>query len=297
MQISFRAVRVLPKRAKAHVWIVTSETVASGLDQISPRDLKNADFSGADGQMFTWPKEGRVAVLVGIGSAGDVCADKMRRAGAAIGQRLEKQSWIGVGLPEVELDGSACRRALVEGIALGSYKFLTYKSEGKPAKLNRVDIAGGAGAANAEAVELGKVVAEAQLLARDLVNEPGGTLTAPEFADRAAVVGRDRGLSVKVWDEAAIVEGGLGGILGVNRGSTLPPRLLELTYDPPGPPKGTLALVGKGIVFDAGGLSIKTGQGMKTMKCDMGGGAAVIATHVLLGPEAAHRIELNPPLL
>lgn len=276
MQISFRAVRVLPKRAKAHVWIVTSETVAAGLDQVSPRDLKNADFSGSDGQTFTWPHEGRVAVLVGIGSEGDVDAGRMRRAGATIGRKLGKQSWIGVDLPEVELDGATCRRALVEGIALGSYRFLTYKSEGEPAILNRVDIAGGAGATNTEAVELGRIVAEAQMLARDLVNEPGGTLTAPEFADRAAAMGRDRGLSVKVWDETAIAEGGLGGILGVNRGSTLPPRLLELTYDPPGTPEGTLALVGKGIVFDAGGLSIKTGQGMMTMKCDMGGGAAVI---------------------
>ena len=69
--------------------------------------------------------------------------------------------------------------------------------------------------------------------------------------------GRDCGLSVKVWDTDAIAEGGLGGLLGVNRDSTLPPRLLELTYDPQGPKQGTLALVGKGIVFDAGGLSIK----------------------------------------
>ena len=85
------------------------------------------------------------------------------------------------------------------------------------------------------------------MLARDLVNEPGGTLTAPEFATRAAAIGSERGLSVKVWDEAAIAEGGLGGLLGVNRGSTLPPRLLELTYNPEGPKHGTLALVGKGI--------------------------------------------------
>ncbi|MCY3851117.1 MAG: leucyl aminopeptidase [Acidimicrobiaceae bacterium] len=276
MQISFRAVRVLPKRAKAHIWIVTSETVAAGLPQISPRDLENDDFSGKAGQLYTWPNEGRIAVLAGVGPRAAVDSDKMRRAGAAIGRRMAKQNWIGVDLPDVELDGAASRRALVEGIALGGYKFLAYKSEGEPAKLSRVDIAGGAGAANAEAVELGKAVAEAQMLARDFVNEPGGTLTAPEFADRAAAVGRDRGLSVKVWDETAIADAGLGGILGVNRGSALPPRLLELAYDPPEPANGTLALVGKGIVFDAGGLSIKTGQGMMTMKCDMGGGAAVI---------------------
>ncbi len=276
MPISYRAVRVLPQRAKAHVWIVTSEAVAAGLDQIDGSDLGNADFSGKVGQTYTWPVSGRVAALVGIGPRADVDANRLRRAGAAIGRRLGNHTWIGAALPEVDLDGAICRQALVEGIALGSYKFLTYKSKGEPAKLTRVDVAGGVGATNQGALDLGKAVATAQMLARDLVNEPGGTLTAPEFADRAATVGRDCGLSVKVWDTDAIAEGGLGGLLGVNRGSTLPPRLLELTYDPPGPKQGTLALVGKGIVFDAGGLSIKTGQGMMTMKCDMGGGAAVI---------------------
>jgi leucyl aminopeptidase len=91
-----------------------------------------------------------------------------------------------------------------------------------------------------------------------------------------------QGLAVKVWDEAAIKKGKLGGLLGVNRGSTNPPRLVELTYTPKGTAKGFLALVGKGITFDAGGLSIKTGQGMMTMKCDMGGAAAVVGVMSVL---------------
>ena len=80
----------------------------------------------------------------------------------------------------------------------------------------------------------------------------------------------------------AIKKGKLGGLLGVNRGSTNPPRLVELTYTPKGTAKGFLALVGKGITFDAGGLSIKTGQGMMTMKCDMGGAAAVVGVMSVL---------------
>ncbi len=276
MPISFRAVRVLPKRAKAHIWIVTPETVAAGLEQIDRVDLSNADFSGREGQIYTWPEEGRVAALVGVGRRAEADAGKMRRAGAAIGRKLGNHAWVGVDLAEVDLDGADSRQALAEGIALGSYRFLAYKSEGEPLKLKRVDVAGGAGAVKQGALDSGRAVAGAQMLARDLVNEPGGTLTAPEFADRAAAIGLESGLTVKVWDEADIADGGLGGLLGVNRGSTLPPRLLELVYDPPEPEQGTLALVGKGIVFDAGGLSIKTGQGMMTMKCDMGGGAAVI---------------------
>jgi leucyl aminopeptidase len=86
---------------------------------------------------------------------------------------------------------------------------------------------------------------------------------------------KSAGLTAKVWDEAAIKKAKLGGLLGVNRGSTNPPRLVELTYSPKGKATATLALVGKGITFDSGGLSIKSGQGMMTMKCDMGGGAAV----------------------
>ena len=102
------------------------------------------------------------------------------------------------------------------------------------------------------------------------------------FARRAQAVAKEQGLAVKVWDEAAIKKGKLGGLLGVNRGSTQPPRFVELTYTPKSKPKGTLALIGKGITFDAGGLSIKTGAGMMTMKCDMGGAAAVIGAMSVL---------------
>lgn len=266
----------MPRRAKAHIRVVTSEAVDAGLAQIDGGDLKRAEFSGSAGQSYTWPDEGRVAALVGVGRRTEADTDALRRVGATIGRKFGNHTWIGVDMPELDLDGAACRRALAEGIALGSYKFLKYKSEAKSPELARVDVAGGVGAANQGALDFGRVVADAQMLARDLVNEPGGTLTAPEFADRGVAVARDCGLSVRVWDETDIAEGGLGGLLGVNRGSTLPARLLELTYDPEEPGVGTLALVGKGIVFDAGGLSIKTGQGMMTMKCDMGGGAAVI---------------------
>ena len=185
-------------------------------------------------------------------------------------------------LSDTEVGAESARQALVEGIHLGSYKFLGYKSKADKAKLARVDVAGGSGVRNQAALDRGDVIAAGQILARDLVNEPGGTLTAPEFARRAAAIARRSGLTVKVWDEAAIKKAKLGGLLGVNRGSTLPPRLVELTYSPKGKANGTLALVGKGIVFDAGGLSIKTGQGMMTMKCDMGGAAAVIGAMSVL---------------
>ncbi|MEZ5243807.1 MAG: leucyl aminopeptidase [Acidimicrobiales bacterium] len=276
MTITFHAVRTVPKAAKAAIRVVTTEQVEAGIDGVPGSQLTAAGFEGKAGQTHTWPDGERVMGLVGVGAAEELDADAVRRAGAAIGRGFARHTRIGVDLPEGELPATDARQALVEGVRLGAYKFLTYKTDAKPTKLGRVDVGGGSGARNQAALDLGSAIADGQVLARDLVNEPGGTLTAPEFAKRAAAIGRETGLTVKVWDEAAIKKGKLGGLLGVNRGSELPPRLVELTYTPKGKATATLALVGKGLVFDAGGLSIKTGAGMMTMKCDMGGGAAVI---------------------
>ena len=122
---------------------------------------------------------------------------------------------------------------------------------------------------------MGGRIGEAQCLARDLVNDPGGSLTPQAFAEVAVDVAEREDLQISVLDEDDIAEAGLGGILGVNRGSTQPPRLVELCYEPPNA-KGALAFVGKGITFDSGGLSIKSGEGMMAMKNDMSGAAAVL---------------------
>ena len=144
------------------------------------------------------------------------------------------------------------------------------------ADLKKVTIAGSTSQAVKNGLAVGSAIAEGQMLARTLINEPGGTLTAPAFARRVEKIARESGVTCKVMDLAAIKKAKLGGLLGVIRGSTNHPRFVELTYKPAGKPKGTLAFVGKGITFDAGGLSIKTGTGMMTMKMDMGGAAAVV---------------------
>jgi leucyl aminopeptidase len=109
------------------------------------------------------------------------------------------------------------------------------------------------------------------------VNEPAGALTPSRFAERAVELAERTGLGVRVLDEAQIREERMGAFLGVAQGSEEPPRFIELTYEPAGRARGHVALVGKGITFDSGGLSIKSADGMTTMKTDMGGGAAVIA--------------------
>ena len=284
MTITFTASRSIPKTVKAAVSIVTSDAVGAGIDGVDPKQLEAAGFEGKVGQTHTWPSNGRVSALVGIGAPKDVGGNAVRAAGASIGRSFGRHARIGITLPVSELDASAARQALAEGVTLSTYTYTAYKSNAKPTKLAKVDVAGASGARAQTALDRGAALAAGQCFARDLVNEPGGDLTPAAFARRLSAMAKSAGLSAKVWDEAAIKKAKLGGLLGVNRGSTNPPRLVELTYSPKGKATATLALVGKGITFDSGGLSIKSGQGMMTMKCDMGGGAAVAgAMSVLSG--------------
>ena len=127
------------------------------------------------------------------------------------------------------------------------------------------------------AVERGRILGESSNLARDLCNEPSNVLTPSVFAERAAAIGGGAGLGVEILDEDEIARLGMGLLLGVARGSAEPPRVIVLRHDPPGAPAApVLGLVGKGITFDTGGISIKPADGMERMKDDMAGGAAVI---------------------
>ncbi len=292
MTTTFIASRSIPKAAKAAVSIVTSDAVEAGIAGVDAKQLEAAGFEGNGGQTHTWPDKGQVRALVGIGAAADVDTNAVRAAGASIGRGFSRHARIGVALPTSDLDAGAARQAVAEGLTLATYSYTTYKSDAKPTKLGKVDVAGASGARAQAALDRGAAIAAGQCFARDLVNEPGGDLTPAAFARRLNAMAKSSGLTAKVWDEAAIKKGKLGGLLGVNRGSTNPPRLVELTYTPKGKASGTLALVGKGITFDSGGLSIKTGQGMMTMKCDMGGGAAVagaMSVISLLGVKAKVR--------
>ena len=219
---------------------------------------------------------------VGLGSVEEFDANSLRTAGASFAKAARRHksaatTVLADAAAEVDgLDQGAAAQALAVGLELGSYRFETYKSTPGRADLKKVTIAGSTSQAVKNGLAIGSAIAEGQMLARTLINEPGGTLTAPAFARRVEKMARESGVTCKVMDLAAIKRAKLGGLLGVNRGSTNHPRFVELTYKPAGKPKGTLAFVGKGITFDAGGLSIKTGTGMMTMKMDMGGAAAVV---------------------
>ena len=218
-------------------------------------------------------KRGQTAIVddrlyVGLGP--DATDERALRTAAAVAARAAKRArTIATTLAPIA--------AVAEGFVLGAYAFTKYQSKPKPNRLERVSVVGTGGARARTALERGARIATAVNLARDLVNEPGGSLTAPAFASTAQSLAKEHGLTAKVLDEKAIDKRGLAGLVAVNRGSSQPARFVELTYEPEGRARGSVALVGKGITFDSGGLSLKTAAGMLTMKDDMGGAAAVLA--------------------
>ncbi|MEI7623104.1 MAG: leucyl aminopeptidase [Actinomycetes bacterium] len=243
--------------------------------------LKAQGFTGAVDQIaFVSDAGGRSVIVLGIGPLKEIDDNRLRRVGAQAvraGSRSKRLAVDLLDLIAIRASGDLPRgiRALAEGLVLGSYRFTEYRSDPKPVVLAAVTVAGVSGKAATDAFAQGLKIGEAQNFARDLVNRPGGDLTPEMLAQEAEKIARRERLTIEVLNLAQIRREKLGGLLGVNRGSTQEPRFVKLTYSPRSP-KGTLALVGKGITFDSGGLSIKSGEGMMTMKMDMGGAAAVL---------------------
>jgi leucyl aminopeptidase len=172
----------------------------------------------------------------------------------------------------------------LEGMVLGNYQFLKYFSDHSDKKNSLTSIKVHSEAASRNAVEELKAVMEATCTARDLVNEPQSYLTAPQFSKEIQSQGKECGFSVKVFDKKKIESLKMGGILAVNLGSQTPPRFNILEWKPKGAKnKKPIVLVGKGIVYDTGGLSLKpTADSMDFMKCDMGGAATVVGAFIAL---------------
>jgi leucyl aminopeptidase len=222
------------------------------------------------------------AVLIGAGRRADFDAERARRfatvAGLAARQRrLARLAIIARAVPAKA--GPLFAQAMTEGAVLANFDGGAYKTgEAAKAWLDVVTLrVEGTGRELQAAVERGRVLGECSNLARELANEPGNYLPPRVLADRAAAVARDAGLEVDVLDEARIRELRMGLLLGVARGSEEPPRLLVLRHTPAkAPDEVTLGLVGKGVTFDTGGISIKPAENMDKMKDDMSGAAAVL---------------------
>lgn len=215
-------------------------------------------------------------------------AEILRRAAGACARNATRDSTLAIVVPGDLLDGlSDAERGQVvtEGAGLGAYAFTTYRTKTSDLpKIERVILLAGEGLSAADVgkgMHHGEVLVRATSLARDLINTPPAYKRPPALAQRITDIAGKAGVDVRVHDEAALTEGGFGGILGVGQGSSEPPRLVELTYAPPGA-DGHVVLVGKGITFDSGGLSLKSSNAMNTMKSDMSGAAAVVAAMSVL---------------
>lgn len=224
-----------------------------------------------------------VAVGLGPEPAGAAPpAEALRRAAGAGIRALAGQTRAALALPVPDDETLPDMvRALVEGALLGGYRFDRYKSTPPrwPAVRSvAVHVPDAKDRAARAALAQATVATGAVRRARDWVNTAPNDLRPPQFADQVAAAATEAGLAVEVLDEKALRRAGFGGILAVGLGSAAPPRLVRLGYLPSGRPKARIALVGKGITFDTGGVSIKPAHGMWEMKSDMAGAAAVAAT-------------------
>lgn len=222
----------------------------------------------------------RRVVAIGLGQKEALDAERLRRAAAIAVQKAEGAASESCAL-RIELDlvdraGGAERlgAALAEGAILGAYRFDQRKSKPKPPKLRATTIVGPRGLERG--VERGLVTAAANAFVRDLQNQPANLLTPRDLASAAKGLARRGRVTCRVLTEADMKRLRMGLLLGVAQGSRQPPRLVHLVYKPRGRKKGKVALVGKGLTFDSGGISIKPSSKMDEMRFDMSGAAAVL---------------------
>jgi leucyl aminopeptidase len=263
------------------------QEVDSALGGLISEICHKGEFKGNAGELSTIYPMGKVAasriLLVGLGSQDKLDIQTLQRA-SAIAARHAQQTGahtlaFDVLTQTANINTAAAVQAEVEGALLGTYTFRKYKSSHENSNGQGIAtltlLAGSSNELN-EAVRRGTAMSEATNFARDLINEPPNVLTPTELANRASTMAKQFGLECEIWDRPRMQEMGMGGLLGVAQGSVEPPKFIILRYRGTSQESKGMALVGKGITFDTGGISIKPAAGMETMKGDMGGAAAVL---------------------
>ncbi len=252
--------------------------------------IQAGDFKGKKGELLVlYPGDALPAkrvLVAGLGPREKFNLEVARQVSAKVAQRARD---LGVrhyhtvvhGAGQGGLEVAEAAQALVEGAILGLYRFEEYRTEdeakGKQVEeLTLVEFDEGRATQIALGAQVGRTVAEATCFARDLINQPPSALTPRILATRAQKMAEEHGLQYKVLDENRMRELGMGALLGVARGSDEPPRFIIVEHNADRQDLPTLVLVGKGITFDSGGLSLKTSESMRTMKGDMAGAAAVL---------------------
>ena len=266
--------------------------VDKALDGVISQLIKDGEIKGKKGETTLIHTFGKIpasrVIVLGLGKRESFTTNTLREVTAASSRYLRrlgvtKAATIAHGTGIGGLDPLECGQAIGEGAILGLYRFKTYltKGEDDQSELTELQIVEKT-AKNAsllrKGIDKGRILAEAVLLARDMVNEPPNVMTPTRMAEIASQMAEEQGLEVKVLDKDQMQELGMGALLGVARGSVQPPKLIMLSYKGAPDSEENLGIVGKGITFDTGGISLKPPAGMEDMKGDMAGGASVIAS-------------------
>ncbi|AKG21882.1 leucyl aminopeptidase [Calothrix sp. 336/3] len=245
--------------------------------------IAEEEFKGKVGSLISTRISGntsiRKVILVGLGKGEGLTAETLRKTAATVAKSARKQKCktLGIYLPIYNGDAATTAQAITEGIELGLYQDTRFKSEPeeKSPQIETIDLLGLGG--QEAAITRGTQIASGVILARQLVAAPANEVTPITMADTASAIAKDYGLELTILEQAECEQLGMGAFLGVAQASDLPPKFIHLTYKPQGTPRKKLAIIGKGLTFDSGGLNIKgAGSGIETMKIDMGGAAATL---------------------
>ena len=254
--------------------------------------MHETEFTGKSGEQ-PWTRisgQGpvRKIMLIGLGAKEDFSLETLRQAAATFVKTAQKQKAanIGLQLPHCHEDATASAQAMAEGIELALHQDIRFKSDPEAQKASEYpqDISLFGVENQAAAIEKAQKICAGVLLTRELVAAPANVVTPSALADTAAQIAADHGLTLEVLEREECEAQGMGAFLGVSLASDLPPKFIHLTYKPSGTPRRKLAIVGKGVTFDSGGLNLKVGgSGIETMKMDMAGSGATLGAAKAIG--------------
>ncbi len=273
------AVGVLEGETKSGDLAKLDEKLAATISEL----IADEEFEGKAGTTAISRVGGKNPVrkiaLIGLGKAEDLKLDSWRSAAAEIARLATKEKTLGISLPNSSELAQDIAQSITEAIILALHQDNRFKSEpeDKKPKLETIELIGLTG--QDRAIANAQIIADGVIFARELVNAPANEVTPVTMAQKAQQLAKEYGLEIKILEQADCekFEQGMGAYLGVGQASDIPPKFIHLIYKPQGTAKRKVAIVGKSVTFDSGGLNLKpSGGGIETMKMDMGGGAATL---------------------
>ncbi|MDR1886000.1 MAG: leucyl aminopeptidase [Synergistaceae bacterium] len=257
----------------------------SSLALLVKMEIPRENFKAKKGTSLIVPLadgETQCIVLAGMGKREEACLDDWRIAAFMIARTAASRGASSVSIAMPDASGKygghdrELSRCIGSGVVLAGYRFEKYRTQDQEDRFRAPDVVEVLGA-DISGLEEGRIVSAGQCWARDMANEPGNVINPGTFEQEARRLAESHGLEIGVLDASELERRGMNALLSVGRGSATPPRLIHLTYRPEAASKGAIALVGKGITFDSGGLSIKPADSMVTMKGDKTGACVVLA--------------------